>query len=84
MFPEDQGGFDGDIGAAAGQLLHFRDDVALLRIEHDIRTHLFRHLHPHRIALDADDERRAHQFRARRRAKSDRSLREDDPRCRRF
>ena len=41
---------------------------------------MLRHFHPHRIALHPDDERSAHQFRARRRAKADRSLREDHDR----
>ena len=58
----------------------FRDDVALLRIEHNIGTHALRHFHPHRIAIDADDERRAHQFRTGGRAKTDRSLRKNDDR----
>ena len=49
-------GLDRNVGATAGQLLDFRNDVALFRIEHDISSHSFRHLHAHWIAFDADDE----------------------------
>ena len=59
------------------RLLDFGDDVALLRIEHDVCAHSLRHFHSNWIAIHADDERSAHQFRARRRTQADRSLREN-------
>ena len=52
--------------------------MRLLRVEHNIGAHSFRHFHSDRIAIHTDDERGAHQLRARRCAKADRSLRKDD------
>ena len=47
--------FDRHIRAAAGELLDFSDDIALLRIKHDVRAHSFRHFHSNGIAFHADD-----------------------------
>ncbi len=61
-----------------GKPLHLLHHVRLLRIEHNIRAHSFRHFHSDRIAFHADDERSAHQLRARRCAQANRSLRKND------
>ena len=70
--------FDGDISAAAGQFFDFRDDVAFLRIEDNVRAHLPRHFHSHGIAINPNDEGGTHQFRACGRAKANGSLRKNN------
>ena len=54
--------------------------VDLGEVEHDVGAHPLGHREPDRVAVDADDERRAHQLGAGRRAQPDRTLGEDDDR----
>ena len=60
--------FDGHVRAAAGQSLHLGEDIDLREVEYDVRTHAPGHLETHRVAVDADDEGRAHEPGARDRA----------------
>ena len=50
----------------------------LREVEHDVGAHPLRHREPHRVAVDADDLRGAHQLRAGGRAQTDRPLGEHD------
>ena len=70
----------GHVGAAAGEPLDLGDDIDLGEVEDDVRAHPLGHLEPDRVAVDADDERGAHQLGAGRGAQADRALREDDDR----
>ena len=49
-------------------------------VEHDVGAHPPRHREPVVVAVDADDQRGAHQLRAGRGAQADRALREDHDR----
>ena len=69
--------------AAAGQPLDLRDGIAVLDVQRDVRAEPSRDLEPLGDGIDADDERRALQLRAQRRAQADRPLREDRDRSRR-
>ena len=71
---------DGHVRPAAGQSLDLGDHVDLGEVEHDVGAHALGHREADRVAVDADDERRAHQLRAGGRAQADRALREDDDR----
>ena len=71
---------DGHVGAAAGQSLDLGDDIDLGEVEDDVGAHPPGHLEPDRVAVDADDERCAHQLRAGGGAQADRALGEDDDR----
>ena len=71
---------DRHVGAAAGQRLDLGDDVLAAVVEHDVGAHPPRHRQPRVVAVDADDQRRAHQLGARGRAQADRTLGEHDDR----
>ena len=73
-------GLDGHVGAAAGQSLDLGHDIDLGEVERDVGAHALGHREPDRVAVDADDERCAHQLGAGRRAQADRALGEDDDR----
>ena len=45
----------GHVRAAAGQALHFGDDIDLGEVEDDVGAHPPRHLETDRVAVDTDD-----------------------------
>ena len=53
---------DRDVGAAAGQALHLGDDVLLPVVQHDVGAHLAGELQARFVAVDSDDQRRAHEL----------------------
>jgi len=72
--------FDRDIRSAIGQAFYFRNHIDFVLIENHIGAHLARHRCSCRIALDSNNQRRSHQFRACCGAEADWSLRENDNR----
>ena len=72
---------DRDVRTTAGrQPADLVEHVHAGVVEHDVGTHPAGHRLTCRVALDADDQARAHQTRAGRGAQSDRALGEDDDR----
>src|SRR5688500_10820709 len=70
--------FDRHVGALASEPLHFVDRIAVTVVQCNVSAHPAGHGEPGVVAIDADDQRSAHQLGAGRRAKADRTLSEDD------
>src|SRR6185295_9189340 len=69
---------DGHIDTAASQPLRFRDHINFSIVEDYIRSHAFGHCQPGIIAVNADDERSAHELCTGGCAETYRSLCEDN------